>query len=530
MLARQWQVAEFRGEDAGSPAFVEVEGIVRRLDGWGPRGSAQRPLDRRMPVESIALREPMARDDLSLRVELGHTFERLLPDDRRAQVSGEVRRIFPVRSVDPSAAALDSRSQRLLRVCAGRAIDGVALYDAVRAAGAELPAGLDLPPDTNAVTMDALAAFVRWVDDVFGAPGVDEPVAWQSEHLEYQLDVSAGATALAAHPERDASMDWFSYDLAPGTRPLEDGEPLRTSLLPGHIRFRGMPNARWWDFEDAAVDFGAIRPDKVDLARLVVMEFMLIHGNDWFQIPLELPVGSICRVSRLLVHDVFGVTSSVERAGGGARARGERWTMFTHVVEGTGQVSELVVVPQASAATRLVGPPLEEVIFSRDEMANLVWAIERVVADGVGLPWQGNDRDLAGRAAEPVPIESDVPPEASLVYRLESRTPVHWRPFLPVAIDPTRGEVALVQGAVFAIGENGAVVATQPAAKLLRGTPRVREEEVPRSAVAVVRNAYLARGEDGSSHLWIARRKGPGGGESYCGLRYDSALPPERRS
>jgi hypothetical protein len=28
------------------------------------------------------------------------------------------------------------------------------------------------------------------------------------------------------------------------------------SLIPGRVEFRGMPNHRWWDFENGQIDFG----------------------------------------------------------------------------------------------------------------------------------------------------------------------------------------------------------------------------------------------------------------------------------
>lgn len=56
-----------------------------------------------------------------------------------------------------------------------------------------------------------------------------------------------------------------------------------------------MPNKRWWDFEDGAISFGNIDTDKRDIAKMIVMDFALISGNDWFEIPLPLEIGSLTR-------------------------------------------------------------------------------------------------------------------------------------------------------------------------------------------------------------------------------------------
>jgi hypothetical protein len=49
------------------------------------------------------------------------------------------------------------------------------------------------------------------------------------------------------------------------------------------------------------------------------------------------------------------------------------------------------------------------------------------------------------------------------------------------------------------------------------------EEEVPREGVRVTRNYQYTRWFDGSTHLWIGRRKQIGRGEGSSGLRFDVA-------
>ena len=48
------------------------------------------------------------------------------------------------------------------------------------------------------------------------------------------------------------------------------------------------------------------------------------------------------------------------------------------------------------------------------------------------------------------------------------------------------------------------------------------EEEVPREGVRVTRSYQFTRWIDGSSHLWVGRRKGVGRGEGSSGLQFDS--------
>ena len=40
------------------------------------------------------------------------------------------------------------------------------------------------------------------------------------------------------------------------------------------------------DFEDSVTDFGQLDTEHVDLAKLLVMEFTLVFGNNWFTVPV----------------------------------------------------------------------------------------------------------------------------------------------------------------------------------------------------------------------------------------------------
>jgi len=52
---------------------------------------------------------------------------------------------------------------------------------------------------------------------------------------------------------------------------------------------------------------------------------------------------------------------------------------------------------------------------------------------------------------------------------------------------------------------------------------QIVEEEVPRTGMTVERVVHRARWIDGSTHLWIARRRRLGGGEVASGLAFDTA-------
>ena len=79
MLARQWQVGEFLGADAGSPVQATLAGQLQTITTYCPGSdpAATIPLDQKLPVEVHVEREDV---ELKLRgsVQLGFYFESLV--------------------------------------------------------------------------------------------------------------------------------------------------------------------------------------------------------------------------------------------------------------------------------------------------------------------------------------------------------------------------------------------------------------------------------------------------------------------
>ena len=543
MLTRQWQFGEFQGEDAGSPAWVQLRGQTTPFIGWRPRveqGSTLSLHPITAPLEELVETEGFGAD-LATQAEWGDAYSSLLEDQgltsaQRAAVLGAVREEFPLdrSGLDPA----DARGARFLSVCEGRAVNGIAL--ATQGATPALlakPAIVPLVAEVQA----AIAALQEEIARSLGQIGPDAGSSWRRDRLEYDVETVAGRPTggtmlFQATPDRDATFEWFTMDLvsrveSPG---VPDGmvEPVPDSVsvsrLPTFVRFRGMPNHRWWDFERGSSDFGSVIPDKRDLAKLLMMDFMLIHGNDYFVVPFDVSVGSVARIEELLVHDVFGGITLVDRADAAPSAPNARWTCFsTSIADQDGRPADFLILPPSASSARLTGDQIEDVRFVRDEQANMVWAIEQTTEGGDGRAWPGRERHVASTTGEPpeiVPVTS-----APLLYRLQSFVPWHWFPMLPVSLDQFTGETALERGQM--IRPDG-ITSPAPIGRLLQAPPaapyRVREETVPRTGVKVVREVARSRWLLGETYLWIARRKSAGRGEGSSGLRYDEAkrLPP----
>ena len=173
LLSRQWQFGEFKGEDAGSPAFATISGAAEPITGWRGLDPVWQVWTAARPIESMLLAEPFAADDLSLQVELALTFERELrvqpgfAATRVESVLEELRRKLPL----GTAPETDVDAERLRLVCAPRSFDGVALYQASRSEPPALPPGVAIDPGDLLAVQDAQRAFAAVITATFGEIG-----------------------------------------------------------------------------------------------------------------------------------------------------------------------------------------------------------------------------------------------------------------------------------------------------------------------------------------------------------------------
>jgi|JI10StandDraft_1071094.scaffolds.fasta_scaffold01379_16 hypothetical protein len=539
LLARQWQLGEFQGEDAGAPAYVRVSTSTAPLTAWGEAGGAPSALHPVAPLEASLTAEPPSPDDLARAVEIGQTFERLLTDAGAAHLRPLFVAAYPI----PDATEEDPRAARLRALWRDRAIDGQALWAAIQLPVPPPPPGVDLtPPPVPGVPWTvgavwrgqaaaAVASLITWIERGLGGPRHGTPPGWQTETLSakpaaYSAVSGVVPDAFTVNPDRRGDLDWFAFDRRTDAPPpaIPTGGAVKQvcAVIPGPVRFRGMPNERFWDFEDARFPIDAIRPDRRNLASMLLLDFMLVHGNDWYLVPFEQPCGSLC-ASEVTVVDVFGEATDVPRAESGAVGNG-RFAMFA-ITDDSAALAPFHLVPRSCAASVQEGPPIEEVRFLRDEMANLVWAVEHTTQGTLGGGRRAADRPIA-----PTPSEAPLPPGAVLRYRLQSPVPRHWFPLQPVKL-PAGHEVALELAGLLT-ADAATPTVPSPAGRILAtdgATPlRVREEQVPREGTHVRRGYRRARGADGSTYVWLARTRRTGTGEGSADLRFDRAVdaPP----
>lgn len=601
LLGRQWQFGELAGEDAGSPLQVSYRLEGSAVLGWAPgrTPSAEQfralgdPAGGAAPLEALVEAEPVWAAPQPHRralAEAGGLLVRLAGDAGRAPLAEAVRAAFPLAMpapVDPPSDPAGLLWHLLLR---DRAIDAAALAAALRPLR-QADGSLSGPPAalaaaaSDAADLAVLAQWLAWAEDfVFDG----DNAAWLPAHQEYAFELAAGRGAdrgaqrwrLDAQEYVDGRIDWHDFDVTPDSArllmpgeaaPLDDTAPRTSFATP--VQYPGMPASRYWEFEDARVNFARIDAAKLDLVRMMVAEYALVHGNDWFMVPARLRCGGLYRVAEMQVVDTFGVVTPV---GPIAADAGVPWRLQgLSPTDGADTADGGWLFLPLPLSDTLEGEPLEEVAFARDEMANLVWAIEKRVQGTSGEPLDRALEDQRYAIRQQPAVASSTAP---LLYRLMTAVPSHWLPLLPArdagdlsldlhllrggmkrfyrqdaeALAATPG-LAEFLDRLAASGEfvesltpidpgraaDLAVFAFHPRGQLLRtdlGLPpgqepplRIAEEEVGRDGVVVERRFQYARTADGRAVLWVGRRKRVGRGEAASGLRFDVQLRPGQR-
>lgn len=574
MLTRQWQLGEFKGSDGGSAAKVRVQIDTARLDRFAARANdgvgfqPAVPYDESTPLEVqveretlwqttaasadeyLALRAQMGRHWLSLLLAAGHQSLRTLfvgeygfTDVREDGSDAERLEAAHVQS--------DATSWQLLAASLRRLPDGRRLLDAVNDGSFDAFVDDRVEPGRRQSVKDLARDFQRWFARLYSQPGSRAEDAWAPPYLEYQFASSAPTdateqqrTTLVAEEYHHGRLDWYAFEMDraadlqdsgggefPGGN-FEARQPV--AFVPTQIEFNGMPNVRWWEFEDRRTDFGRINASTSDLPILLLAEFGLVYGNDWFVVPYNLPVGSLADIRGLIVNDVFGVRTLVRAAGRDQGMDWQRWSMFglSARAEPGFVDSRLLLAPTLAKSQE--GEPIERVVFARDEITNMVWGIEDRIPSALGLGVDGFERATAlstwFRQRLPpgeTPLE---PTDATIRYKLGNTVPENWIPFIATREPGSARLISLQRASMPRLTDAIPDSRVEPRGAVLRAgldgvSPRqpyfLNQEQVLRAGVVVTRSFQRTRWFDGKVFTWVGRRKQTGRGPGAGGLEFD---------
>lgn len=517
MLARQWQFGEMAGDDAGSPILAAVTSAEASLDRFQGATSNAVALPAGTPLEAFVecegVRPAATAFEYRQAVDAGLYFLRLLRAGNvsAALIAAYVTQYAIAAPTAAQSATLDAPALALSAVVARRAPDGIRLAADLRAAQPGLPTTPAVGTTDRSAVQNAANVFVTWYDALYDAPaGGGAASAWVNERMEYHFSIDATQTdtpcAFLADQYSGEPLDWPSFDhvAAPlGTVNTAAPAPVTRTFMPSRAAFKGMPAPRYWEMEDASIDVGAIDAGPADLARLMLREFALIYGNDWFIVPVPVRIGAVVRIVSLVVTDTFGVTQTIPHYA--TTSDGGRWRMFA--INGDMLDHRLMMAPVL--ARDLASKPQEQVLLVRDDAVSIAWGVETIVSGASGMPI---DRASATAVAAP---SAPAPASAPRNYQLGTSAPEYYIPFVAQQHRMQRAALLRVDGSRTPI---------TPLGRLLAPDVPLFEEEFIREGVRVERIYRMTRWIDGSTHLWLARRKTTGAVAGSSGLQFDQVV------
>lgn len=542
-IARQLQLGEFLGEDAGTAVLARVAYRSTELTRWSAQGSAAQTLDADVPLEVSAERTSIELD-LAARAELGQFFLHFLePIGVLPETVDFLRRRFPFEDPGepkPGEAHFfsDPEGWQFSALAALGGIDGgalIAFLDEGNDASKMHLENESIDPNDIASVDEGIMELLALRRRVYGAPPTGTST-WQSKNLRYRLRTSApepaGArTVLDADDYRGGHLDWYAFDVGTAdtnhngtdSRAAVAIDRLRT-YLPTELRYPGMPAHRWWQFEEGQAHFGGLTTDRTDLSRMFLSEFLLAYANDWMFLPYSLRYGSLAQIRGLAVINTFGERVLIRNAIDVNAPTPKRWSMYTLTNKAGGAPVPRLFMPPV--VVKLQEHIVEEVELIRDEAANFVWAVESTLPGRVAGARNGHD---AARAEAKLRNELDPPtaplitaPDAHIQYLAGNEIAANWFPLVPVrkvgavrAIELRRARMPAVAGAQ----PPGTYV---PKTSLLTQLTNLEESEVPRGGSVVTASWQRTRGTDGTPHLWKGFTRRAGHGARSAGLRFDA--------
>ena len=524
LLARQWQVGELEGFDGGSPiaAYYQLQQSSLTAYQPDPSTAASTP-----PVEVIKAGDPplevrVEREAflLGLRgsVQLGLRFESIVRDALGAAaatpVIAQFRTAFAISTAVPVTEIPDPKAHAFRQSVAGRVTDGYLLFQTATGHST----GITLPTTAAA----ALASFVSYCQGLYTVP--TDQSAWDRNELAFEFNVAAevpspgGAVGLVGPDFPGGQLDWYSFDFSSPAATANNPQPLVATngfIIPHRLSVPGMPGERFWEFEDGQTNLGDLDTQVVDLTKMLLTDFAAVATNNWFQFSVLTPIGTLNRLAALGVTDTFGAQTLIPPTGDldPPAGSGKAWQMFTLAGDATRR-DTLLLAPTLGRV--MDGPLLEDVLFFRDDMAAMAWAVERSLAGPLDNSVSGYESQLTA----PGPGTS-LPAGAQVNYLVGTTVPKTWIPMLPYTA--TDQSLMLRRGGMF-----DPTSTAKPPLVPARGvllTPGqmfvVRDQAIARAGVQASRYVRRARWTDGSAICWMARRVRVGKGQGISGLAFD---------
>lgn len=534
-ITRQWQLGEIQAEDAATICNVKLEYETEQVTHFalGKTGSYNK-IPQQLPLEVLVEQEPV---DWTwrMRIRAGQQFERYIRetlDPSEHDIENIIHGLYlqyPI-AINDLEKNIDQASKRLVTMLANKAIHGQKLWQNRYTLPAELS--------------EARGKLEKWYNTLYSRPSNNGNQAWQPKTLDYHFKVKTNQlTELASEHYRNGDLEWYTSNHITQSDPSleEDRTQVLDNLMPNRVTFGGGPDPRWWNMEDSKVNLADLDTAKSDLIKTMFINFALIHGDDWFVVPLNLPIGSLTEVKTVTTTDVFGLEMEILNARFNDEDPLKRWDVFSLAQNDNLQLNadkDYLYIPYSSGF-REESEALEEINFLRDEQANFVFGIEKTMLNAWGKPVsvfeyyveQSRLHELRQNAATELGngtngTETAETENPQLYYKLATKVPKNWIPYIAEKIDMhgNLSQIFLKQARLPDVTESftdSPFPIPKPLSKILKESMELNEEAVPRAGLKVKINAQRLRWIDGKTYVWIGRKVIHANRERASGLEFD---------
>lgn len=577
MLTRQWQFGEFKGNDTGSAIWTKIKIKHQNTVGFKNENGNFTSNDQTAAMEYFVERINHTITE-GVKIEAAYHFKKILDYSSLEAIStsvlGILKNIFPFQqnttkeniSAQEAFHHLKSNENKaLIQFNTGfnnKAFDGFALFIYHKQHNELHPvikSGLEIDNQTDLLQL--LHHFCAWFEKTY-LPVVPGKEFWSNELLGYNarimtIDKTKNNETLeyVAEDYHSGRLSWYSFDKEKSKENLETTTSQEErvkyfSYLPVLAEYPGAPNKRLWTFEDAKVSMGNSELSKQDVASAMVMQYTTMYSNDWLITPLELEVGQISSVEGILVTDVFGNKYYIDQASGSKASENarfsSRWEMFTIAEKEAyikadfktdGRLFYPPTVPRVEEST-----PIEEIQFLRDEMANLIWAVELKINDGTNQPldvesWAGAIQTELQNIQPKLETTNETLEDSDYKYLLQNSVPINWIPFSPVRFekgsDNYYREIRF-QRSTMPLFFKEEYIPIRPNSFLLRtgvdSEDRVtaylyiNEEKVFTVGTKVAFNYQRTRWFDGKTYNWLGANKIQKNTQAFSELSFDELI------
>lgn len=526
LLTRQWQLGEFIGDDAGSLAFTNLSMQCNYLN--APPN---------IPLETLVEQQPVFENtssravNLQLRLQMGYYWLKLLQKNGLASHAGQFINNPGYQITLPANLSQERDAVQVNSLINGKCFDGWAFYND--------PKRFDSAGAQQTQFNDLFKKMQAWYQRHIQQPQSNNN-RWQPGNLEYRFSTKLPVKSLTGNSFKEydlgtkeyyqGRLDWYNFEIqgaAPITASAVTKQPTTVTypdangrnLVPGPVSFDGMPEKRYWAIEDARTNFAAVKPDKLDLGKMALIEFALIYSNDWHLVPVKLPIGSFLQVQQLEVVDSFGKKTVIPFMGDSLQSTWDQWQYFSLNNVTADKLPGLLMPPAVGAVQH--SKPLEEVVLIRDEVANVIWGIETIVPGvlGNGLPGREAGTQEQKRSNGSV-----------LAYQPQTTVPKNWIPFISVQHPTIASRVVVRRGSM--LDENNQRI--RPATGLLRqgidsndnqtASYDIDETEIGREGAIVRKQYQRTRWTNGEVYVWLGIQKTGGKGEGNSALKFDQLV------